>query len=525
MPGRIAHARLVRHPLRAACRVGLATLALILACDPLQNAIANGDTRTLSFSHTHRDDDITVTFKRNGRYDDDALKKLNWFLRDWRTDDTIAMDPQLFDILWEVHREVGAKEPIRIISSYRSPRTNSMLRRRGRGVAQFSQHMLGKAIDFHISGVPLEEVRAAGLRLQRGGVGFYPSSGSPFVHLDTGSIRHWPRMTHDQLARVFPNGRTVHVPSDGNPLPGYALALADLEKRGRIPSRSVVASRDSDVMTVEPRARTADNSKRGLLAKLFGFGKEADEDEETSATPPPAPVVTARAPAARPVTAETATPVPRPRTGEFALASTTSTPFDLGARRRPAEPAEAQPIPGAVGPVAQRFVWSTGPQGRPQEARAQARHDTTASVPRWPLNDETPNDRVPSDVALAYAAQAAPEPGRPAAAAPMTVPRAALTATTQIARTQIPARPGQRYNDPWLRGITVAPSIHFSMRVSVYGTLNMDSWRVLMHKPVTSLAMTFTADPYEGMTSVQFGGAAVTFLPTVTFSRRTASLN
>ena len=87
-------------------------------------------------------------------------------------------------------------------------------------------------MDLYIPGVPLEQIRFAGLRLQRGGVGFYPTSGSPFVHLDTGSIRHWPRMTHDQLARVFPDGRTVHVPTDGVPLKGYELAKADIEKRG-----------------------------------------------------------------------------------------------------------------------------------------------------------------------------------------------------------------------------------------------------------------------------------------------------
>ena len=87
-------------------------------------------------------------------------------------------------------------------------------------------------MDFYIPDVPLEQIRFAGLRLQRGGVGFYPTSGSPFVHLDTGSIRHWPRMTHDQLATVFPDGRTVHVPSDGVPLKGYELARAEIEKRG-----------------------------------------------------------------------------------------------------------------------------------------------------------------------------------------------------------------------------------------------------------------------------------------------------
>ena len=146
-----------------------------------------------------------------------------------------------------------------------------MLRRRSSGVAQHSQHTVGKAIDFYIPGVPLDKLREAGLRLQRGGVGYYPSSGSPFVHLDVGSVRHWPRMTHDQLARVFPDGRTVHIPSDGQPLKGYALALADIEKRGGTPSAtSLDAARTAGVTT----------EKRKTFATLFGFGKKKDRDED-----------------------------------------------------------------------------------------------------------------------------------------------------------------------------------------------------------------------------------------------------
>ena len=258
---------------RASVRLGVAGLFMFGANDALQNAAAEGDTRTLSFHHLHTGEDITITFKRNGRYDDAALKKLDWFMRDWRKEKSTRMDPHLFDLLWEAYREVGATQPIDVVCGFRSPETNSMLRRRSNGVAQFSQHINGQAMDFFIPGVPLEKIREVGLRLQRGGVGFYPTSGSPFVHMDTGTIRHWPRMTHDQLVKVFPDGRTVHVPSDGQPLRGYSLALADVERRGGRPSEtSLEAAREAGVVTA---SRT-----RNFFARLFGRGKDADEVNE-----------------------------------------------------------------------------------------------------------------------------------------------------------------------------------------------------------------------------------------------------
>ena len=252
---------------KAGYQIGLTSLLLLAGAGSVHDATALNETRTLSFHHTHSDEDLTVTFKRDGRYDEEALKKLNHFLRDWRSQEETTMDRRLFDILWEVYRDVDGKKPIQIISSYRSPATNAMLRRRSSGVARFSQHMLGHAMDFFIPDVPLEQIRFAGLRLQRGGVGFYPTSGSPFVHLDTGSIRHWPRMTHDQLAQVFPDGRTVHLPSDGGPLKGYELARADIEKRGN----------GDDAATVE--------QEPGLFASLFRGGKSNDEDDEGAALP------------------------------------------------------------------------------------------------------------------------------------------------------------------------------------------------------------------------------------------------
>ena len=127
---------------RIGFRLGLAATALIIGCDGLQDAVAEGDTRTISLHHVHTKEDLTITYKRNGRYDADALKKINWVLRDWRRNEEIATDPQLLDLIWEVHREVGAKHPIHIICGYRAPQTNAMLRRKSDGVAQSSHCLL-----------------------------------------------------------------------------------------------------------------------------------------------------------------------------------------------------------------------------------------------------------------------------------------------------------------------------------------------------------------------------------------------
>ncbi len=166
----------------------------------------------LRSSNVHTNESATVTFKRNGYYDAEGIKQLSWLLRDWRRDEPTSMSPRLFDILWEVHQESGSSEPFHAVSGYRSPATNAMLRRSSRGVAEHSQHMLGKAMDSFLPDVGVERMREIAMRLQRGGVGYYPTAGSPFVHIDAGSVRAWPRMSRDQLARLFPDGRTVHVP-------------------------------------------------------------------------------------------------------------------------------------------------------------------------------------------------------------------------------------------------------------------------------------------------------------------------
>jgi uncharacterized protein YcbK (DUF882 family) len=253
---------------RIPCLAGVLTFLAALSPSLTETAVANGETRTIYLYHTHTREQIAATYLVNGQYDQSVLKQLNWFLRDWRRDEPTNMDPRLFDVVWEVYRSAGASEPIRVVSAYRSPETNAMLRRRSRGVAKYSQHMLGKAMDTTMPGMPMERVREIGMRLQRGGVGYYPTAGTPFVHLDVGSVRSWPRMTYEQLARLFPDGKTVHLPTNGQPLARYEEARAELEATG------------GAVYVPAPR------KSRGFFAFLFGGGNEEDEDSSEAAPAP-----------------------------------------------------------------------------------------------------------------------------------------------------------------------------------------------------------------------------------------------
>ncbi|MGE8105099.1 DUF882 domain-containing protein [Allorhizobium sp. NPDC080224] len=249
-------------------------------------AAARAETRTLNIEFVHTGEKASITFKRNGRYDPKGLKQLNYILRDWRRNEPTKMDPRLFDLVWEVYRQSRAKGYIKVVSAYRSPATNNMLRSRSQGVAKESQHMRGTAMDFYIPGVPLKTLREIGVKMQAGGVGFYPNSGSPFVHMDVAGVRAWPRMNRQDLVRLFPDGKTVHIPSDGKPLPGYQQALAEYKRR--------VASGNT-VMIAEEKTR---GRPRNFLAMLFGGG---DEDE----------VEDVPQPAARPATAQPAPAAPR----------------------------------------------------------------------------------------------------------------------------------------------------------------------------------------------------------------------
>jgi len=237
---------------------------------------AFAETQSLKLYYIHTKEKAEIVFKRNGRYDQAGLNKLNRFLRDWRRNEPTKMDPRLFDLVWEVYKQVGARDYINVVSAYRSPATNDMLRRTRGGQAKKSQHMLGKAMDFYIPGVKLSKLRAVSMKMQGGGVGYYPKSGSPFVHLDVAGVRAWPRMSRKELVSLFPDGKTLHLPPDGKPLPGYKTAMAEYKKRGG----AIVSSGGGN-----------SSSKRsgGLLAALFGGGDEDEEPDAIAAAPVPKP--------------------------------------------------------------------------------------------------------------------------------------------------------------------------------------------------------------------------------------------
>ena len=542
---------------RAGYCCSIAALLVLFGSKNLQNAVAQGETRTISFHHIHTDEELTVAYKVNGRYDEEALRKINNLMRDWRQSKSIAMDPHLIDVLWEVHREVGAKEAIWVVCGYRSPETNSMLRRRSSGVAQFSQHMLGKAIDFYIPGVPLEQLREAGLRAQRGGVGFYPTSGAPFVHMDTGSVRHWPRMPEAQLASVLAKGQ-LHSQSASDTtqrsrMPGLLARLfgGGREDTNETAPASVKVAATALKPATTPEARSdkpaaiaaAPESRSEKLAFVpFPPSKPAKSMEQPAAVAKPAPAYqlasAASEPAFTPAAYEIASGAVQ--SGEtlqaavlIARASITNTA--VSSNEIITERGYWQGLPSVEAtdtpPMSAQRATAT-----PTPRRAIA----SAAAAPWPLVERADNE--PMANALAYAAQPNPITAtrtlpvgggttRPTAA----VPSETLTAvrhsddSPSIAppktKGAVVVRVGDRFNDPWMRAMIVSPSAQSFMKTTVYGVPDFRALGPYLHKPAATMMATFSDDPYRGMSSEMFSGSAVGFTRTVTFSPpRTASL-
>jgi len=411
---------------RRSLRVLLGPLLLVLAAAPnsTESAIANGDTRTLTLSNAHTNESGSFTYKVDGYYDSAVLDKLNWFLRDWRLNESPKMDPKLFDIIWQVYRESGSQQPVDILSGYRSPQTNAMLRRRSRQVAEHSQHMEGRAVDAHFLDVGTATIRDITMRMQAGGVGFYPTGGTPWVHIDCGSIRYWPRMSRDALTRLFPDGKTVFIPSDGQPMAGYEQARAEIEARG------------GEIQTASK------GSGFGFLGFLFGArGGGADDEEETGAdnlvtssgrgghfggrggiqvasvapTAAPDALTSARGNLPRGQTyAEPAPPAPdvlasargNLQRGQIYSQAAPSTPADQ-------EPAPAAAPPAAPAPVPQVVAASDTDAAAAEEASAVSLHGPIAAKFIAPLPPRKPTGLI--DVAEAVPGTPLP-PTRPVVA-------------------------------------------------------------------------------------------------------------
>jgi uncharacterized protein YcbK (DUF882 family) len=191
---RVMHDQKLLHR-RAFLGIGAAAAATTLipsTARAASSAVAKAPERTLSFFNTHTGERLKSTYCTGGCYRPEALAELNHIMRDFRVNEVKPIDPRVFDLLHELGGTLETDQPFHIISGYRSPETNTLLRERGgasTGVASHSLHMVGQAIDIRVPGVKLPQLRDAAKSLKIGGVGFYPDLN--FVHVDVGRVRYW----------------------------------------------------------------------------------------------------------------------------------------------------------------------------------------------------------------------------------------------------------------------------------------------------------------------------------------------
>ncbi|PSL19326.1 YcbK family protein [Shimia abyssi] len=150
-----------------------------------------GDIRRIRMYSGRTGERLDTIYWVEGKYIKDAVKEINAFMRDWRTNDAISIDTRTIDIMAAAHNLMDVNEPYMLLSGYRSPATNAMLRSRSRGVAKNSLHMKGQAADLRVSSRSVGQIARAAASCRAGGVGRY--SGSNFVHMDCGPVRTWGR--------------------------------------------------------------------------------------------------------------------------------------------------------------------------------------------------------------------------------------------------------------------------------------------------------------------------------------------
>lgn len=170
-------------------RAGAAAVSAMLLPSAEAFAKSFSRERQLSFYNVNTDEEFAVICSPERQYDIRLMQRFNYFLRDHHIDQTRSMDPALLDLLFAVSVFTGSTGTFNILSGYRSPETNSWLRKFNHGVAEHSMHIEGKAVDIRMTDVDTSTIHRVALALQQGGVGYYPRSN--FVHLDTGAIRSW----------------------------------------------------------------------------------------------------------------------------------------------------------------------------------------------------------------------------------------------------------------------------------------------------------------------------------------------
>lgn len=148
-----------------------------------------GDVRRLKLYSGRTGEHLDMIYWVEGEYIKDSIKEIHHFMRDWRTDQVKAIDTRTIDIMAAAHSLLDVSEPYMLLSGYRSPKTNAMLRRRSSGVAKNSLHMRGQAADLRLASRSVNQMARAALSCRAGGVGRY--SRSNFVHMDCGTVRSW----------------------------------------------------------------------------------------------------------------------------------------------------------------------------------------------------------------------------------------------------------------------------------------------------------------------------------------------
>lgn len=381
--GKAGHLSLIQRWKKAATAATVAVaFGLSTVFTAVSPAYSGGETRTLSLYQVHTKERLTITYMKNGKYVPSAMKKLNYFLRDWRRNEAIAISPRTINLMWELHADLGSKAPIHIVSGYRSPKTNAFLKKVGRNVARKSQHMIGNAIDLYFPDVPTVKIRNSALVREIGGVGYYRSGGGPtgFVHIDSGRVRHWgPAISQAQMAKIMreyrktvgarvnkkgmkavPEVEIAEADATATKLPSQQTEEAEtaaVSKKKKIPLETAYTEDDEELAGMSADASTAPAKPKLKPADPADAAPDATADEDADAAVADAGEINKGYPA----------PKPRPKPIEVLMMAAVNMKIEPASAPPPDQSARhsSQPLDGSsIGVVvAAETMTETGDEG------------------------------------------------------------------------------------------------------------------------------------------------------------------